>query len=145
MYGKPKFITLLLRLSLGWVFFYSGLTKILNSDWTAKGYLEGAQTLGGFFTWLASPQNITWVNFLNEWGQLAIGVALILGVFVNYASFFGAAMVILYYFPVLDFPFVENGFLIDDHIIYALAFLLLIRLRAGRSYSIMSFFGRHPY
>ena len=145
MYGKPKFITLLLRLSLGWVFFYSGLTKILNSDWTAKDYLEGAQTFSGFFTWLASPQNITWINFLNEWGQIAIGVALILGIFVNYASFFGAAMVILYYFPVLDFPFVENGFLIDDHIIYALAFLLLIRLRAGRSYSIMSFFGRHPY
>ena len=145
MYGKPKFIILLLRFSLGWIFFYSGLTKVLDPEWTASGYLENAGTFSGFFEWLASPQNITWINFLNEWGQIAIGAALILGIFVNYASFFGALMMALYYLPVLDFPFVKNGFLIDDHIIYALAFLLLIRLRAGRSYSIMSFFGRHPY
>ena len=145
MYGKPKFITLLLRFSLGWIFFYSGLTKILDPDWTASGYLENASTFSGFFSWLANPQNITWINFLNEWGQIAIGVALILGIFVNYASFFGALMMVSYYLPVLDFPFVEHGFLIDDHIIYALLFLLLIRLRAGRSYSILSLLGRNPY
>ena len=145
MYGKPKFIIFSLRLVMGWLFFYSGITKILDPDWTAAGLLQNASTFSGFFAWLASPKNITWINFLNEWGQLAIGVALILGVFVSYASFFGALMMGLYYLPGLDFPFVEHGFLIDEHIIYALLFLLLIRLRAGRIYSISSLFGRNPY
>ncbi|KKU81320.1 MAG: hypothetical protein UY07_C0021G0025 [Parcubacteria group bacterium GW2011_GWA1_47_8] len=39
---------------------------------------------------------------------------------------------ILYYFPVLEFPYIpEHSYLVDEHIIYALAFLSLAALRAG--------------
>lgn len=40
---------LLLRATLGWLFFYAGLTKVLNPAWSAAGYLNGAKTLPDFY------------------------------------------------------------------------------------------------
>jgi len=142
MYGRPKFLLFLLRVSMGWIFFYSGLSKILSGNWTAKAYLENAQTFSNLYAWFASPANIGWVDFVNQWGQLLIGAALILGVFVRSASFGGILLMILYYFPVLDFPAVgEHAFLVDEHVIYALVLMLLIRFKAGSFYSLRSPFG----
>lgn len=145
LHGKPKIFIFLLRISLGWIFFYSGLTKILDKTWSAKGFLLSAKTFPGLYEWFASEQNILWVDFLNRWGQLLIGVALLLGIFVGVAGFAGAAMMALYYFPGLEFPYVEHGFLVDEHVIYFLAFFLLIRLRAGRIFGLNSIFGRSQY
>lgn len=146
MHGKPKFLIFFLRVTLGWVFFYSGLIKILDKNWTSKGFLLSAKTFPGFYEWFASPQNLSWVDFVNKWGQMLIGAALILGVFVGLAAFFGAVLMALYYFPGLQFPYVANNLvLIDEHVIYALAFLLLARLRAGRVFGFNAFFGRTMY
>ena len=146
MHSKPKFLIFFLRISLGWMFFYSGLTKILDAKWTAKGFLANAKTFPGLYDWFASPQNMAWVDFVNKWGQLAIGLALLLGVFVGFAAACGAAMMALYYFPGLKFPFVgADMVLIDEHIIYILALLLLIRLRAGKVFGLGSIFGRSLY
>ena len=130
----------LLRISLGWIFFYSGITKIFNSAWSAKGFLEAAKTLPDLFALLASPQNIGWVNFVNEWGQLLIGAALILGVFASAAAWSAILLMLLYYLPGLNFPYVANGYLIDEHIIFILALLILIRTRAGKFFSLGSIF-----
>lgn len=146
MYGKPNFLIFLLRLSLGWLFFYSGLTKVMDKTWTAKPFLEAAKTWPELFGWLASPDNIGWVNLVNSWGQLLIGAALILGIFVGVAAFAGFLLMLLYYLPILDFPRVgEHGYLVDEHIIYALALVLLIRLRAGRFFGLSWFFGRSVF
>lgn len=146
MHGKPKILIFLLRIAMGWVFFYSGLIKVLDPKWTAKGFLAGAKTFTNFYHWLSLPQNIVWVDFMNKWGQLAIGAALMLGIFVSFASICGAAMMALYYFPVLSFPFAgEQGVLIDIHIIYILVLLLLMRLKAGRVFGLSSIFGRSLY
>ncbi|MCL5435549.1 MAG: DoxX family protein [Patescibacteria group bacterium] len=144
-HGRPKILILLLRVSLGWMFFYSGLIKILDKTWSSKGFLVSAKTFPGFYSWFTSPQNLPWVDFLNKWGQLLIGAALILGVFVGIAALAGAVLMALYYFPGLQFPYVENGVLIDLHVIYLLALLMLSRLRAGRIWGLNSFFGRSLY
>lgn len=146
MYGRPKFILFLLRFSLGWLLFYSGVTKVLDSSWTAKAYLENATTFSRFFEWLASSQNIVWVDFINQWGQILIGAALMIGVFTSFAAMFGAIMMFFYYLPIFNFPFVgSNGFIIDQHIVYILILLIIIRLKAGKSYSLGSLFGRSSY
>lgn len=123
----------LLRIGTGWMFLYAGITKIIDPTWTAAGYLQNAKTFTGLFQWLASSANIGWVNFLNEWGLTLIGASLILGVFVRISSIFGAVLMLLYYFPILDFPYPNpHAFVVDEHIIYALALLALGALRVGR-------------
>ncbi|MBI1982400.1 MAG: DoxX family membrane protein [Candidatus Levybacteria bacterium] len=129
-----KLSLFLLRLSLGWLFFYAGITKVFDPNWTAAGYLKTAQTATGLYQWFASPQNITWVNFLNEWGLTLVGVALILGVFVRLAALSGILLMLLYYLPILNFPYVGRGttsFLIDQHIIFILVLIALFFFRAG--------------
>lgn len=126
----------LLRLALGWFFLYSGITKVLNPDFTAAGFLGGAKTFSGMYTWFASAGNIGWVNFLNSWGQTLIGLGLIFGTFTRLASFFGILLMVLYYFPGLDFPYVEHGYLVDDHIIYIFAFAVLATERAGKYWGL---------
>lgn len=121
-----------LRIGLGWIFFYSAMTKIMDPNWSAAGYLTSAKTLSNFYLWFSNPQNIKWVNFLNMWGQLFIGVSLISGTLVRFASYGGIVMMILYYLPVLRFPYVgKTGYLIDEHIIYILLFVLFIVTNAG--------------
>ncbi len=133
-----------LRIALGWLFFYAGITKVLNPAWSAKGYLLGAKTFSGFYAWLASDGVLPIVDFLNEWGLTLIGAALILGLFTRISALLGAAMMILYWFPVLDFPKVDHGFLVDDHVVYALALLALAAFRAGRTWGLDARWAKLP-
>ena len=126
----------LLRLTMGWLFFYAGWSKITNPDWSAAGYLSSAESFQGFFAALAQPGVIEVVNVLNEIGLLLIGVALIVGGGVRIASFFGILLMVLYYLPVAAFPHVEHGYIIDDHIIYIMVFLVLIAVDAGRHWGL---------
>jgi thiosulfate dehydrogenase [quinone] large subunit len=137
---KPdKFVhvsVFLLRVCLGVLFFYAGLSKILDSEWTAAGFLASSKTFSSFYAWFASAANIAWVDFLNQWGLFLIGLALIFGLLTRIASFAAILLMLLYYFPGLDFPYVDHGFLVDDHIIYIFALFLLISLRAGQYFGL---------
>ena len=132
-----KISLFLLRLALGWLMFYAGVTKVLNPEWSAGGYLAAAKTFTGFYQWLASPAILPVIDFINEWGLTLLGVSLILGIGVRLSSILGAILMLLYYFPILDFPYPNpHSFLVDDHIIYALALLLLAAVRAGRVWGL---------
>lgn len=134
----------LLRIALGWLFFYAGITKVLNPAWSSKGYLLGAKTFSGFYAWLASDGILPVVDFLNEWGLTLIGASLILGIGVRLSGLLGAAMMLLYWFPVLEFPKVDHGYLVDDHVVYALALLYFSASRAGRAYGLEEWCTRLP-
>ncbi|MBI2109231.1 MAG: DoxX family protein [Parcubacteria group bacterium] len=124
--------TLLLRLSMAWYFLYAGISKLINPLWSAAGYLNSSKTFPEFYAWLASPENIEWVNFLNEWGLTLVGILLALGLFTRAASFAGALMLLLYYFPILSFPYVgEHFYIVDSHVREILVFVYLIVVRAG--------------
>lgn len=126
-----------LRISLGWIMFYAGITKVLNPEWSAAGYLNNAQTFPSFYTWLAGPDVLPIINFLNEWGLTLIGLALILGLYVRVASIAGAILMLLYYFPILSFPHAgDHSLVVDDHIIYVLVFVLLYVFNAGKIYGL---------
>jgi thiosulfate dehydrogenase [quinone] large subunit len=133
-----------LRIVTGWFFFYAGITKVLDPAWSAAGYLNNAQTFAGFYRWLASPGFLPIVNFVNEWGLTFLGVSLILGIGVRLSSILGAILMLLYYFPAVNFPFVEHGFLIEEHIIYAAALVLLTSLDAGRYYGLENWCSNLP-
>ena len=140
-----KFSLFLLRIALGWMFFYAGITKVLNPEWTAAGYLAGAKTFTGFYQWLASPANIGWLNFVNEWGLTLLGISLVLGVGVRLSSVLGAALMLLYYFPILQFPYPNpHSYIVDEHIINAAALILLGSVRAGRIWGLENWCANLP-
>lgn len=144
MRSFPLVTLVLLRVSLGWLFFYAGITKVLNSDWTAAGYLASAQTFPEFFAWLAQPDILPIINAVNKWGLTLLGISLILGLFVRASSVLGAVLMLLYYFPGLTFPFVEHGFLVDEHVVYIFALLLLAANNAGRVVGLDRWCARLP-
>ncbi len=126
-----------LRISLGWLFFYAGITKVLDSSWSAAGYIGSAQTFHGFFAWFLQPNILPLVNLVNEWGLTLLGVSLILGIFVRFSAVLGAILMVLYYFVVLNFPYVgEHSYLVDEHIIYIFGLLTLATFQAGKVWGL---------
>jgi len=131
----------LLRFTLGWLFFYAGITKVLNPDFSAAGYLANAKTFTGFYTWLTSPGILPITNFLNEWGLTLLGISLILGIGVRLSAKLGALLMLLYYFPILEFPYPNtHSFIVDEHLIYAAALFLLSTLPASKAWGIGPWF-----
>ena len=132
-----KISLFLLRVAMGWMMLYSGITKIINPKWSAVGYLRGAKTFTGFFEWFLQPNILPITNFVNEWGLTLLGVSLILGIGVRLSSVLGAVLMMLYYFPILDFPYPNpHSYIVDEHIVYALVLLVFAALRAGRVWGL---------
>lgn len=126
-----------MRLSLGVLFFYAGITKILNPDWSAAGYVKSAKTFAWFFQWMLDPAVIPVINFLNEWGLALLGLSLLTGALVRYSSYAGVALMSLYYLAAIDFPFPNtHAFLVDEHIVYIIALLTLVAFDAGRLWGV---------
>ncbi|MDP2631995.1 MAG: DoxX family protein [Candidatus Uhrbacteria bacterium] len=110
----------LLRISLGFMFLYSGIAKL--DDWSAAFYLVDAT--GPFAEWFQSLANNALIDSLNVWGQVLIGACLILGIVVRPASFFGAILMALYYLAQFD-QNTAHGF-VDQHVIMALIFVMFM-------------------
>lgn len=143
MTRTQKISLFLLRVGMGWVFFYAGITKVLNPAWSAEGYLRGAKTFTGFYMWLASPAVLPYTNFLNAWGLTLLGVALLVGCVVRWASWAGIALMFLYWFPILVFPHPNpNSFLVDEHIMYALVLWVLGTYSAGKMWGLEEFYSQ---
>ena len=118
---------LLLRVSLGWLFFYAGFSKF--AGFSAKDYLLNLKgPFAGMFLPLAG--NIL-VDQLVIWGLTLIGLCLILGILIRFASFWGIVMMVLFYLS--EYP-PAHAFLVDEHIIYISIFLFLMVSNAGHFY-----------
>lgn len=140
--NNKKIALFLLRIVLGWLFLYSGITKIMDPAWDASKFLLASKTFPGMFSWFASAGNIGWVNAINSWGQALIGLSLITGTFIRISSVAGIVLMLLYYFPGLDFPLVKNGFLVDEHIIYVFIFAVFISEKAGTIWGLDYFINK---
>lgn len=151
MSKNSKITLLLLRLGMGWLMFNAGFVKVLDPEWSAAGYLENAQTFPSFFAWFAQPEILPFTDFVNEWALTLLGISLILGIFVRLSTKLGAVLMLLYYFPVLEFPLIKPYYLlVDEHIIYAIVLLVIGALHAGRDggldewFTATKFFKKHP-
>lgn len=142
---KPAKISLFgLRVILVWLYFYAGITTVLNPNWSAKDYLLSAKTFHSFYTSLAQPSILPLVDFLNRWGLTLLGLSLILGIFVRLSSSLGALLMLLYYFPILQFPYPNpHSFIVDKHIIYFLVLIFFAVIKAGRIYGLDSYLSKH--
>ncbi|USZ66968.1 DoxX family protein [Halorussus salilacus] len=121
-----------LRVVMGWTLFYAGITKVLDPEWSAEGFLLNAIPAGNPFTglWATLASDWLWlIDPLNAWGLTLVGFALLVGAFVRWSAFWGAVMMVFYWAASLP---LENGIVIDDHIVYALLLFGLGAFGAGR-------------
>jgi thiosulfate dehydrogenase (quinone) large subunit len=135
----------LARISLGWVFLWAFLDKTFGLGFATASedaWIRGGSPTFGFLSFGAtgpftgvynSIAGDAWADWLFMAGLLGIGVALVLGVFMNLAAGAGALLLLLMWTAVLP-P--ENNPFMDDHIIYALALGLLACVGAGRWFGL---------
>lgn len=122
---------LALRFCVGVMFFLSGWSKV-TSDWSASSYLLMAN--GPFADWFRSLAGNGFIDIVNAWGLLLLGVALLLGLCVRPASILGAVLMALYYLA----HFVENTAhgLIEYHIILIVVLALFAAGGAGHAFGL---------
>lgn len=142
VYQKITLVSM--RIALGFLMLYAGVSKLFDPNWSPFGYLARAKTFPELYAIFLDSSVIAYTTFLNEWGLTLIGAALIVGFGTRIASVCGAVLMGLYYFPVLAFPYVgEHAFIVDDHIIYAIAFVVLISFRTGEVWSLTQILLKH--
>lgn len=130
-----------LRVLIGWHFFYEGLVKLVNPNWTSVSYLMDSQGfLADFFiNMAANPAVVPVVDFLNVWGLLAIGLGLILGLFTRVALVAGIVLLSFYYLSHPPFvgmkyalPMEGNYLLVNKVLIELVAMVILLFYPTGR-------------
>ena len=131
MTQSQRFLLALSRCAMGFMMLYAGITKVMDPQWSALGYLKGAKAMVGFYTLLQHPSILPVIDFVNAWGLTLLGVSLILGIGVRIAAPFGALLMVLYYIP-LGFPYPNpHALIVDEHIIYATILLYFAAVDAG--------------
>jgi thiosulfate dehydrogenase [quinone] large subunit len=142
-----------LRIGVGIIFLWAGLEKLMAPEpWSAAGFLQFATggSLGwpfvtevaegtifnptqGFWAGLAgNDTSMSVINFLVPFGQLGIGIGLILGLLTRFSAVMGTLMMLFFFFAAWDFEF---G-IVNQHLTYALVTAFLGLIGAGNYYGI---------
>ena len=158
----------LLRVVVGIVMLWAGLEKLIGTPggWTAAGFLKfgTAGTLGWPFVSgepvegaVYNPLHAFWVDLAGNAaavqaidalvvaGELAIGIALVLGLLTRLASIAGALMMFLFFLAAWDFAY---G-IVNQQLTYLVVFLAVGGIGAGKYYGLdavlgaSDFFARH--
>lgn len=125
---------LALRFSLAFLMLWIFFDKALGLNWPTEhglawvdgvsptaGFLRGAVQgpFAGFFSFLAASKLVEWVYMA---GLFGIGLSFLIGKYMRFAGYSGAVMMALVYLAVL-WPVYSP--VIDEHVIYGLAFLIV--------------------
>jgi thiosulfate dehydrogenase [quinone] large subunit len=140
-----------LRILLGAGFLYAGLEKVLqlagHGPFSAAGFLKGATAgalPGSAAGSIVNPTHAFWVtlagnaaavsaiNVLVQAGELAIGIALIVGFATRFTGVAAALMMGLFY--VASWSFATGPF--NEQFLYGVVALVLVALSAGEYYGL---------
>ncbi|MFO7167512.1 MAG: DoxX family membrane protein [Chloroflexota bacterium] len=147
LFSTTKFAWLfaLLRIYLGYEWFNAGLHKVTDPAWTAggaalKGFWERAVQVPAegrppitygwyreFISFMLDRDYYTWFAPLVAYGELLIGIALIVGAFVGIAAFFGAFM---------NWNFIMAGAASTNGMLFALAVVLMLAWKVAGWYGL---------
>lgn len=148
----------LLRITVGIIFLWAGLDKLLGGPaggWSAAGYLGHATggSLGWPFVttpvaegavviynpthdlWVSLSKNSTALAIINPmvvYGEIGIGISLILGFLTRFGAIMGALMMALFFVAGWSFT---NG-IVEEHLTYMVVLLAIAGLGAGKYYGL---------
>lgn len=145
----------ILRLGVGIIFLWAGLEKVIGGggEWSAAGFL-GFGT-GGSLGWpfvtgeiaegtIFNPTQSLWagmadndmtmtvINLMVPWGQIGIGVSLILGLLTRFGAAMGTLMMLFFFLAAWDFEF---G-IVNQHLTYALVTFFLGYIGSGNFFGL---------
>lgn len=148
------------RIVIGIIFLWAGLEKLIGTPggFSAAGFLQFGTngTLGwpffsgdptghvfnptaGFWQSLATNKTaMPIINFLVVFGELGIGVSLILGLLTRFAAAMGTLMMIFFFFAAWDFAY---G-IVNQHLTYAVVTFGLAVIGAGNFYGLDAVAGK---
>jgi thiosulfate dehydrogenase [quinone] large subunit len=151
---KAAWLWLPLRLWLGYRWMEAASHKVTNPAWVStgealKGFWIAAVQIpeGGrpaitfdwyrsFITMLLEAEAYTWFGKLVAYGELLVGIALILGAFTGIAAFFGAVM---------NFNFMLAGSASSNPLLFLIAIGLILAWKVagyiGADYFLLSWIG----
>ena len=138
-YSKIQlFILIALRIVVGYHFLYEGLEKLFNPNWTSAGYLLGANwILIDFFNYLATSSLLSLVDFINIWGQIIIGITLLIGLFSKYTAWAGALLLMFYY--IVNPPFITGQLFVNIILLELMAIIIIAVFPTSNIYGIDRF------
>jgi thiosulfate dehydrogenase (quinone) large subunit len=130
-----------MRILIGWHLLYEGIFKLMKDGWSAAGFLSQSKwVFEGFFKEMAAnPGLLNVVNFLNIWGLILIGLALILGLFTRFSAISGMVLISLYYLsnppmPGLHYsiPVEGNYLIVNKNLIEISALFVIFIIPTGK-------------
>lgn len=136
MTRAQRLVLVLLRLALGGIFLYSGLTGILSNSLAIPHPLVSA-LLPDFYHWVGSPARLMLVNTIYEWSLLVVGLLILTGFLTYFASIAGIILILFTYLPTFSGS-LEHA--LNADLIYILVFVLLIVSRAGSVFGLDRYF-----
>ncbi|MEZ4514175.1 MAG: DoxX family protein [Chloroflexota bacterium] len=156
LFGDTRFsfIWLVLRLYLGYEWLTAGLHKISDPAWVQtgaalKGFWTGAIAIPeagrpaiafdwyrSFLTYMLNAEAYTWFAKLIAYGEVLIGIALILGLFTGIAAFFSGFM---------NWNFIMAGSASTNGMLFFIAVLLILAWKTagyiGLDYYLLPYLG----
>jgi len=152
----------LLRIALGWIFFWPFLDKTFglgfstahDSAWIrgghpTRGFLGNAEGwMSGLFNALSDSVVVEWLFML---GLLGIGLSLLLGIGLRIGTISGAVLLGFMYLAVLPFSRTtetvrgDTNPFVDDHIVYGIALITLFFANAGRTWGLGAWWQGLPF
>jgi thiosulfate dehydrogenase [quinone] large subunit len=144
--------TAVVRVAVGTIFLSAGLEKALGAEpFTSAGFLKFGTTGTPLFGtaadgvvynpfhdfWVSLAGNATLlpiINWLVVFGEIAIGAALVLGLFTRFAAVAGTLMMALFFLAIWDFG---HG-IVNEQLLIAVVTSYLGVMAAGRYYGLDS-------
>ncbi len=137
-----KYVLFGLRVVIAWILLQSGIEKLLDPSWTASSYLQNAVPAGNpFVSYFTAMAGLPMVDLLVVWGLTLTGLGILCGALLRWNAFWASVMMFLFWAsslqggPVQGFP-LENGWVVDSHIVYIAVLCTLSVFGAGRIYGI---------
>ena len=136
-------IWLVLRLYLGYSWLTAGIGKVTSDVWTGenagvaiKGFMGGALAkaeageVAGWYAWflenLVIPNAVPF-SYMVAWGEVLIGLGLIVGLLTGIAAFFGALM---------NMSFLLAGTISSNPVMFTIAIVLILAWKVAGWYGL---------
>ncbi len=136
-----------MRLTVGWWMLHAGLDKFWAWPFDASWFVSGAAagtTLGPVVTLFSDGILLAFTNVMVPLGQTLIGLGLILGALTRTAAFFGAVLMMFFYFINGETGGWAHG-VVTGELLGLLIFGMIATLGAGRVLGVDAYLADTEY